>query len=408
MKGLGKKLVALVAAAALTVTALVGCAGVDDSEIAAKVGDSEITAGMFNFYARFQQPAYEEYYISYMDYQQQMQLGSVMYETEMDWNQEQEEGVTMAEAYKQDIMTTLQNFLILEDHMDEYDVTLSEDELAAIDAAATAFDEANAEEVKEKVSADKETVKEVLRLITISEKMYQAIIAEADTEVSDEEAAQKKMQYMYFTTTKTAEDGTTSEMTEEEVAAVKADAVSFLEGAKNNGSLEAYATQTEVESSSLTFDAESTAPSEEVIKAADALGENEFSEVIETDSGFYVLQLTSLLDREATDAEKETIVSERQSEKYTETLEAWTEETEITVYDDVIKKIDLQGLEVTAKEVEEETDTTEDADTTESTDTTEDADTTDTTESTDTTDTTESTDTTDTTETVEDESTTEE
>ena len=360
MKGLRKRIIALAAVAALAMTSLVGCAGVKDSEIAATVGDSKITAGMFNFYARYQQPSFEEYYVSYMNYQQQQQLGSVQYETVMDWSQEQEEGVTLEESYKKDIMTTLQNFFILEDHMKEYEVSLSEEELAAIDAAADAFDKANADDVKEKVSADKETVKEVLRLMTIGEKMYQAIIATVDTEVSDEEAAQKKMQYMSFPTTKTAEDGTSSEMTEDEIAAVKTKADDILTGAKANGNLEAYATETGAQSSALTFDAENTSLPEEVIKAADALEEGAFSEVIETESGYYVVQLTSLLDREATDAEKENIVKERQSDKYTETLEGWTKDTEIKVFDKVVKKIDLQGLEVKAKaEEKEETDATD-------------------------------------------------
>ncbi len=382
MKGLRKRIIALAAVAALAMTSLVGCAGVKDSEIAATVGDSKITAGMFNFYARYQQPSYEEYYVSYMDYQQQQQLGSVMYETVMDWNQKQEDGTTLAETYKKDIMTTLQNFSILEDHMEEYEVTLSEEELAAIDAAADAFDKANADEVKEKVSADKATVKEVLRLMTIGEKMYQAIIATADTEVSDEEAAQKKMQYMSFPTTKTAEDGTSSEMTEDEIAAVKTEADTFLAGATANGNLEAYAKEAGKQSSALTFDAENTSLPEEVIKAADALEEGAFSEVIETESGYYVVQLTSLLDREATDTEKDNIVKERQSEKYTETLEGWTKDTEIKVFDKVVKKIDLQGLEVTQKKEETEestdgtTDATDNSDTTEATDVEDNTDTT--------------------------------
>ena len=82
--------------------------------------------------------------------------------------------------------------------------------------------------------------------------------------------------------------------------------------------------------------------------------------MIETESGYYVVQLTSLLDREATDTEKDNIVKERQSEKYTETLEGWTKDTEIKVFDKVVKKIDLQGLEVKAKaEEKEETDATD-------------------------------------------------
>lgn len=69
MKGLSKKVIAFAAVVVLTMTSLVGCKSIDDSEIVATVGDSKITVGMANFYARYQQPAFEEYYKSYQDYQ---------------------------------------------------------------------------------------------------------------------------------------------------------------------------------------------------------------------------------------------------------------------------------------------------------------------------------------------------
>ena len=76
--------------------------------------------------------------------------------------------------------------------------------------------------------------------------------------------------------------------------------------------------------------------------------------MIETESGYYVLQVTSLLDREATDTKKESIVTERQDAKYTEVFEALKEETKISVDEKLWKKISLYGLKVTEKQVEEE------------------------------------------------------
>ena len=64
MKGLRKRIIALAAVAALAMTTFVGCGSVDNKEIVATVGDSKITAGMANFYARYQQPSFEEYYVS--------------------------------------------------------------------------------------------------------------------------------------------------------------------------------------------------------------------------------------------------------------------------------------------------------------------------------------------------------
>lgn len=342
MKGLGKKIVALAAVAALTMTSLVGCAGsVDDNEVVATVGESEITAGVANFYLRYQQSSIEEYYGSY--------FGDDL------WTMEISDGVSYADSVKESVMTALQQLYILKNNMDEYDVTITEEEMAEIEAAAAAFDEANTSEDKELVSGDVEIVKEVLELLTISEKMYAAIIADADTEVSDEEAAQKKMQYISFSKTKTLEDGTTEDMTEDEIADLKKEAEDFLKEAKSSGSLEAYATAIEKSSSSLTFDAESTSLSEEVITAADALKEGEFSEVIETDSAFYVVELTSLFDEEATETEKTNIVTERQNELYESVCDAWKEKTEITVNEDVYDKLSVEGLKVTIKSIEEET-----------------------------------------------------
>ena len=84
----------------------------------------------------------------------------------------------------------------------------------------------------------------------------------------------------------------------------------------------------------------------------DGIGET--TGVIKTDDGCYVARVTSLLDREATDAKKDTIVSERKQELYTETCEKWREDAKISVNDEVWGKIGFKDLKVTMKEVKED------------------------------------------------------
>lgn len=365
MKGLRKRIIALAAVAALAMTTFVGCGSVDNKEIVATVGDSKITAGMANFYARYQQPSFEEYYVSYQDYYQQQMYGSVVQETVMDWSVEQEEGVTLEDTYKDDVMTSLQNLYIMEDHMKDYDVELTKEELSAIEKAAKAFLKANPADAKEKISAEKETVVEFLKLMTISVKVEEAIKATVDTNVADEDAAQKRIRYVSFATTKTDENSQTVEMTKKEIKAVKKDAKAFLADAKANGSLEAYATEKEATSNTATYgkdyadDQTATLP-KEVFDAAEKLEENGFAKLIETDSAFYVIQLESKFDEEATTAEKESIVEERKSETVTETIEKWRKDAKIKVNDKVWDKISMHDIQVTEKkeEAEESTDGT--------------------------------------------------
>ena len=359
MKTFGKKAAALVIVAIMTMTSLVGCIGVDDSKVVATVGDNKITAGLANFYMRLSQSSIESTYASYYG--------------EDFWSMELEEGVTFEENMKESAMETLQELYLLQDHMGEYEVSLSEDELAAIDAAAESFVKANKDDVKELVSGGKDTVVEYLTLITIANKMSEAMIADVDREVSDEEAAQKKMSYVAFDKVVTAEDGSTTKLTDDEVAVVKQDAEAFLAAAKDNGNITEYATSVSKEATDLTFDAESTALDEAVITAADALEEGAFAEMIETENAYYVLQLVSTLDREATDAEKENIVAERENARYTELVDQWREETKIEVNDKVWDKLSFEAMKVSAKA--EETEETEQSN---STETTEDATTDDT------------------------------
>ena len=118
-----------------------------------------------------------------------------------------------------------------------------------------------------------------------------------------------------------------------------------------------------------TFDGESTTDDADLIAAADALEEvGDVTDVIETDSGLYVAQLTSLLDRDATDARKDEIVEERRQEQYDSLLEEWRDATEISVDEKVWNKIDFidQGVTIITSE-EEDTSTDSSSSTDEST-----------------------------------------
>ena len=61
-----KRVTALGVAGMLAVTGLTGCGSMNNDDVVATVGESEIKLGVANFYARMQQAQYETYYAGMM------------------------------------------------------------------------------------------------------------------------------------------------------------------------------------------------------------------------------------------------------------------------------------------------------------------------------------------------------
>lgn len=343
MKHRIKRTAAVGLAGVLAIASLTGCSSFDNDEIVATVGKDQITAGMGNFYARMQQAQYESYYAGMMG-----TTGEAMWTQEVD-----EEGTSYEASVKENLLTSLENLYLLKQHASEYEVVVTDEEMKDIKEAAVKFDEDNALEDKEAVSGYQKNVEEYLRLTTIAHKMDAPMKEGVNEEVSDEEAAQKSMKYVYFAYSKTDEEGNRTDMTEEEKKDLKKKAQEFSENLKASEAkdIDAAAAEAGYEVQSTTFDLESVSPDAELIKAVDALKtEGDVTDVIESDYGLYVCKLVSLLDREATDQEKKNIVEQRKKEQYDGLIEKWRKDTEITENKEVWDKIDFEKQGVTIKE----------------------------------------------------------
>ena len=371
MMRLGKRAAAVTAAGVLAAVSVTGCSGsIDTDAVVATVGDEEITLGVANFYARLTQGEYETYYASMMG----------MTAEDM-WAQEYDEDTTFEEQIKDSVMESLEDMYVLSQHAADYDIALTEEEESAISDAAEQFEADNTDAAKEAVSGYKKDIEKVLELVTIQNKMDSAMKEGVDEEVSDEEAAQKSMQYVLFSYTTTDDSGNSTELTDEEKEELKTTAQSLADRTAAGEEFATVAEELGAEAQTATFDSESTSPNEDLIAAADALqNEGDVTELVETDSGIYVAELTSLLDREATDAEKESIVEQRRQDQFDSLLEEWKDAIEIEVNDRVWNKVDFIDQGVTVVTPEEETDTTEDSGTDTTTEGTESTDGTDSTD----------------------------
>ena len=342
----GKKAAVLTAAGVLAAAAVTGCSGsINTDAVVATVGGDEITLGVANFYARMTQGQYETYYAGMM--------GTT---ADAMWTQEAGEDQTYEESVKDGLLENLENMYLISQHAADYEVALTEEEEDAIAEAAAQFDEDNTDEAKETVSGYRKDVEEFLRLATIQTKMDSKMKEGVDEEVSDEEAAQKAMKYVFFSYTSTDDSGNSTELTDEEKEDLKTDAQSLVDRANAGEDISTVAEELGQTAYDLTFDSESTSPNEDLIAAVDAFEtEGQVTDVIEADTGLYVGQLTSLLDREATDQKKASIVEERRQEQYDSLLEEWRDAADIEVDEKVWDRVDFEdtGVTIITSETEE-------------------------------------------------------
>lgn len=355
MKQWKKRGLVLSMAGMLAVTSLSGCKqeSVDHDAVLATVGDMEVSYGLANFYARMVQSRYENYYTDLM--------GSTPSEF---WEQEVF-GLVYEESVKNDLIEVLVNLCVLSQHAKDYNIELTEEEQKAIQKAAEDFEEENDLKTKEAVSGYAKYIEEYLTMFTIQKKMDAPMKEGVDEEVSDEEAAQKSMDYVFFSYTKEKEDSEEKsdddseeksedggeEMSDDEKEELKESAEKFAKDLKDSEDpdMKAAAEAADLEMETVTFDSDSKLPNVDLVEAADELKEGEVTDVIEADDGLYVGIVTSLLDRKATDEKKESIVEERKREQYDARLEEWKEDLEISVDDELWKSIDFAGHGVTDK-----------------------------------------------------------
>lgn len=360
MKQWKKRGLVLSMAGMLAVTLLSGCQQkqVDNDQVLATIGDTEISYGLANFYARMVQSRYENYYTDL--------TGS----TPSEFWEQNFLGQVYEESVKSDLMDTLVELCLVSQHADEYDIALTEEEEKAIQKAAADFEEENDLETKKKVSGYAEYIEEYLRMFTIQKKMDAPMKEGVDEDISDEEAAQKSMKYVFFSYTKEedsekkAEDdskdkedgGESSEMSDDEKEELKTEAEKFAKELKDSEDkdIDALAEEADLEVETVTFDSETRVPDVTLIEEADQLKENESTDVIETDSGLYVAVVTSLLDRKATDEKKESMIEDRKDEQYDSLIEKWKGEIEITVDNDLWQGIDFAGQGVSDKDGKED------------------------------------------------------
>lgn len=357
------KVVAIVALSCTLALSAVGC-GVKGEDTVATYNGEKIEMGMVNFYARYQQAQTET-------------TGSEPGKKDSLWSQALYQGMTYEQYAKSSIMSEIESLMILEKHASDYDITLTDEEKSKISAAADQFIADNDKETLEKMTADKASIERILSLLTLQPKVRKAMVADIDTNVEDEEMIQRGYAYIFESTKTTDADNNSVDLDDASKEELKNKLTQVLEKAKDSDDFEGAAKEVDESFtvSTGTYGSDDTILQTEVKTALDELTAEEFApEVIETSTGYYVVQLTTERDETATEQKKASILTERESTKYQELMTQWQEEVEFKINERNWSKVNFVRdsfrfeVEETETQTESISEATEESDATENTD----------------------------------------
>lgn len=307
-----------IASLALAAAGLAGCGDkVDGTAAALVINDEEVNLGTANFYLRHQQAETANMMQSYG-----------LTSSDLMWDQAISDSQSYGDSLKENCQDSLVNMVVLRQHAEEYGVSLTEEETQKIDETAQAVMDANPDAM-ERIGASKEDVAQVLELYTYQQKMREPMVADTDREVSDEEAAQTTVTYARISLE--GEDG--AELTEDEKAELKADAEEVLAQIQASADPSAADFSTIADgvnedfmASSLSYGSDDTILEDTVKEAVSSLTDGQvYGSVIETEEYYYIVRLDQVFDAEATETEKESIISQRESENYDAKLQEWVD-----------------------------------------------------------------------------------
>lgn len=344
MKEMAKRTAVVALAGVMSVGMLTGCGSktLDGTKTVATVDGTDIPLGVVSLYAREQQQRTTAMYMSYM--------GSA--DNIWDQTADEDSGETYGDQAVTSSLESIEKMYILKEKASDYNVELTDEDETAIADAASQFMAANSEETIKELAVTENQVKTLLELQTIQKKMYDPIVAEGNITVSDDEANQTTFTYVSISTSGddvTDEDKETKkEQAQEILDKMKEDPTADMSEVAQGVDESYSAVQgnfTTKESEDEDEDSSGAAYPDEVISVLRGLKDGEVADdIIETDTGYYVVRLDKINDEDATASKRESLQNSKESTYYTETTNQWLDDADVKV----VKKV-LKTLKITDK-----------------------------------------------------------
>lgn len=242
-----------------------------------------------------------------------------------------EEGTTYAMLRKEQVLEELINIHVACLHASELGVDIYEEENRDISDYTSEFIENVGTENLLKYNLTEALIKQIYRNNTLALKVYESITLSVDTDIADDAARQMKVQYIFKDKYTEGENGERVLLSEEELTALRTKVQELRDTGMSKENFASYAELNTDAKDGVTKTIGAGDFPAEVERIVMSLKDGEFSPVLETETGFYVVKCVLAFDEDATAARKEEMIVERQDAMFATTFNRWKEQAEITV-----------------------------------------------------------------------------
>ncbi|MBU5478679.1 peptidyl-prolyl cis-trans isomerase [Eubacterium sp. MSJ-13] len=240
------------------------------------------------------------------------------------WSYKIDDDTTIGDKAKKEIVSMITQLKIIGENAAKQGITLDGDEKdQALQDAEKLVKDASSKDRK-KYALNIQNVQGLFEDNILANKMFYVATDAADTNVTDDEAKQIKIQYLELITKGTDKNGRKINMSVSDKAKTFTRIKGMLKEAKKAESFSDYAeANTDSSVSEATIGKDTKLLDKEAIDAAFSLKKGKMSNIIGGQTGYYIIYCVDDNDEDATYAKKEEIINERQTKMFKEKYSEW-------------------------------------------------------------------------------------
>ena len=318
-----KKIVALGLVVALSVSSLTGCSFNSKTPVIGKIvglGSSEM------FKIDKEVCSKQEYMLVLMDTAGTYKAD---FGGKVDWNAKVSDNQTLQSYVMQKVKEDITVQYTLASMAKERNISLSTDESSMIKTKAVEYYKSLTSQEKEYTGASQENVESLYKNYYLADKVYDALAAEADAKISDEEARVMKIQYIRMNTDNTKEDKIKSTL-KTVTDLVKGGYQTFAREAKQYSEDNVFEKTLKKNEATKTYE-----------KSAFNLSNSEISSIIQDGKDYYLVYCVNSYLKTETEKNKEEIIKNAQQTYFNDKYSKYLKDIDVDFNDDQAKKIKL-------------------------------------------------------------------